>query len=54
MSDFTPIEIFVNNIFAKSVFASEAKLMTFLNKPDLKILENDPVVLTAASVRKLR
>jgi hypothetical protein len=40
------IDKFVDNMFAKSIFASEAKLTAFLNKPVLKTLENDPVVLT--------
>jgi hypothetical protein len=38
-------------MFAKSVFASEAKLTAFLDKPVLKTLENDPVVLTYTSIR---
>src|SRR5664280_912198 len=40
------IDKFVDNMFAKSIFASEAKLTAFLDKPVLKTLENDPVVLT--------
>jgi hypothetical protein len=32
------IDKFVDNMFAKSIFASEAKLTTFLNKPVLKTL----------------
>jgi hypothetical protein len=47
------IDKFVDDMFAKSIFASEAKLTAFLNKPVLKILENDPVVLTFASIRKV-
>ena len=45
------IDKFVDNMFAKSVFASEAKLTAFLDKPVLKTLENDPVVLTYTSIR---
>jgi hypothetical protein len=44
------IDKFVDDMFAKSVFASEAKLMAFLEKPVLKTLENDLVYLTASSV----
>jgi hypothetical protein len=39
-------------MFAKSVFASEAKMMAFLDKPVLKTLESDPVYLTGTSVDK--
>ncbi len=46
------IDKFVDEMFAKSVFASEAKLMAFLNKPVLKTLENDLVTLTMASIMK--
>jgi hypothetical protein len=49
------IDKFVDNMFAKSVFASEAKLTAFLNKPVLKVLENDPVITTYESfVRQAR
>jgi hypothetical protein len=44
------IDKFVDYMFKKSVFASEARLTAFLNKPVLKVLENDPVVLTYSSV----
>jgi hypothetical protein len=44
------IDKFVDDMFAKSVFANEAKLMAFLNKPVLKSLENDLVYLTASSI----
>ncbi len=47
------IDKFVDDMFARSIFASEAKLTAFLNKPVLKILENDPVALTFASIRKV-
>jgi len=40
-------------MFARSVFASEAKCLEFLNKPVLKTLEKDPVVLAAASINKV-
>jgi hypothetical protein len=47
------IDKFVDDMFAKSIFASEAKLTAFLDKPLLKTIENDPVVLTSASIRKV-
>jgi hypothetical protein len=46
------IDKFVDNMFAKSVFASQAKLEAFIDKPVLKTLENDPALVTAASVNK--
>jgi len=46
------IDKFVDNMFAKSVFASETKLNAFLNKPVLKTLETDPVYLTTTSIYK--
>ncbi|TAL60821.1 MAG: S46 family peptidase [Bacteroidetes bacterium] len=48
------IDRFVDEMFAKSIFANEAKLTAFLNKPSLKTLETDPVYLTAASFSKVR
>jgi len=47
------IDKFADNMFAKSVFASEAKLTAFLDKPVLKTLENDPVVVTYNSYIKV-
>ncbi len=47
------VDKFVDNMFARSVFASEAKLTAFLNKPALKTLVNDPVVLTYDSFIKI-
>ena len=46
------IDKFVDNLFAKSMFSSEAKVNAFLNKPVLKTLENDPLYLTATSIYK--
>jgi Peptidase S46 len=43
------IDNFVDNMFEKSLFANEAKLNAFLEKPVLKTLENDPLYLTATS-----
>jgi hypothetical protein len=47
------IDKFVDDLFAKSVFSSEAKLNSFLDKPLLKTLQNDPVYLTAISINKV-
>ena len=46
------IDKFVDNLFEKSIFASEAKLRAFLDKPVLKTLDADPVYLTSASIYK--
>lgn len=40
---------YVNHMFDKSVFASEAKLMAFLNNPKKKTLEKDPAFVAANS-----
>jgi hypothetical protein len=47
------IDKFVDDMFQKSVFASEAKLNQFLSKPVLKTIENDPVYLTTTSIYKI-
>jgi hypothetical protein len=47
------IDKFVDNMFAKSIFASETKLNAFLSKPVLKVLENDPVLLVSNSISKV-
>lgn len=47
------IDRFVDDMFARSIFASEARLKSFLEKPVLKILENDPVYLTASSISRM-
>lgn len=46
------IDKFVDDIFAKSIFASEEKLNLFLVKPVLKTIEKDPLYLTATSYNK--
>jgi hypothetical protein len=46
------IDKYVDDMFAKSIFVSETKLTAFLNKPVLKTLENDPVLIAGASVNK--
>ena len=40
---------FFDDVFAKSVFASQEKTTAFLNNPDAKVLENDPAFKTALS-----
>jgi Peptidase S46 len=47
------IDKFVDDMFAKSVFADQAKLSAFLDKPVLKTIENDPVYLTQTSIGKV-
>ncbi len=46
------IDNFVDNMFSKSIFASQEKLNAFLTKPVLKTLESDPVYLTTTSIYK--
>jgi len=47
------IDRFVDDMFARSVFSEESKLMAFLEKPSVKVLENDPVYLTSLSINKV-
>lgn len=47
------IEKFVDDMFDRSVFTNESKLTAFLNKPSLKVLENEPVALVAESFNKV-
>jgi hypothetical protein len=47
------IDKFVDDMFTRSVFANEAKLNAFLNKPVLKTIETDPVYLTASSFNRI-
>jgi hypothetical protein len=47
------IDKFVDDMFAKSLFPDQAKLVSFLDKPILKTLENDPVYITATSINKI-
>jgi hypothetical protein len=46
------IDKFVDEMFSKSIFASESRLMAFLDKPLLKTIENDPLYITSSSVYK--
>ena len=43
------IDKFVDDLFARTIFTDENKLNAFLSKPNVKILEKDPVYLTATS-----
>jgi len=48
------IDKFVDDMFARSIFANEAKLNAFLQNPSIKTLESDPVNLTSASFNVVR
>jgi hypothetical protein len=47
------IDKFVDYLFARSIFTSEAKLNAFLDKPVLKVLESDPGLLVFNSINKV-
>ncbi|MGQ9621593.1 MAG: S46 family peptidase [Bacteroidales bacterium] len=47
------IDRFVNDLFSRTVFSEESKLLAFLENPSVKILENDPVYLTSTSINKV-
>ena len=47
-------DLYVDNLFAKSIFADEAKLSAFLTNPNLKVLEKDPVYLTGSSISRIQ
>ncbi|MFO7575489.1 MAG: S46 family peptidase [Bacteroidales bacterium] len=47
------VDRYVDDMFAKSVFASEEKLNAFLAKPSLKTLEKDPAYLASVSINTL-
>jgi hypothetical protein len=47
------IDKFVDDLFSKSVFSSENKIKSFLDKPLLKTIENDPVYLVWNSIGKV-
>jgi hypothetical protein len=46
------IDKFVDDLFVKSLFSSEAKLNVFLTKPNLKTIVSDPVYLATSSIYK--
>ncbi|MCK9255531.1 MAG: S46 family peptidase [Bacteroidales bacterium] len=43
-------EKYVNDMFSKSVFATKEKLFAFLEKPNLKTLQKDLVLITGTSI----
>jgi len=45
-------EIFVTKMFGGSVFATDEKILAFLENPTLKVLENDPAFRTAVSIEE--
>lgn len=47
------IDRYVEDMFSRSVFAGKDKLMAFLEKPSLKVLENDPAYLAALDVNEI-
>jgi hypothetical protein len=48
------VDALVENMFAKSIFASADKLNAFLSAPDLKVLQKDPAFIVAKSVNDVR
>jgi hypothetical protein len=44
---------FVDDMFTRTIFADQAKVLAFLDKPVLKTIENDPVYLTQISINKV-
>lgn len=47
------IDRFVDDMFAKTIFSSESKLLAFLDKPALKTIQNDPVYLASESTLRM-
>lgn len=48
------IDKFVDDMFKRSIFASEEKLNAFLGNPKLKTLAKDPAVVTMESITEIR
>ncbi len=46
------LERYVDDMFARSVFAGKEKLSAFLDKPSLKVILNDPAYLAALDVNE--
>lgn len=46
------IDRFVDDMFTRSIFAGKEKLEAFLEKPSLKVIENDPAYLAAVDVNE--
>jgi hypothetical protein len=47
------VDAFVENIFAKSMFASQDRLNAFLDAPNIKVLQKDPAYIVAKSVNEV-
>ncbi len=47
------VDAFVDNMFAKSLFSSEAKFNAFLQAPALKVLRKDPAFVVAKSISEV-
>ncbi len=47
------VDKYVDDMFARSVFADEVRLNAFLAKPVLKTIENDPAYLAYVSINKI-
>lgn len=47
------VDKYVDNMFARSVFADQQRLNAFLAKPSAKVLENDPAYLASLSIDKV-
>ncbi len=48
------VDAFVDDIFARSVFTSPARLNAFLESPSLKVLQKDPAFIVAKSIDGVR
>ena len=48
------VDAFVEDMFAKSIFASPQKLNSFLDAPTLKALTGDPAFIAARSIAEIR
>lgn len=46
-------ELFVNNLYEKSIFASQASAMAFVEKPSQEVLDNDPAVKMSSDAMKV-
>jgi hypothetical protein len=46
-------DLYVDNIFAKSIFADQNRFNAFLENPVLKIIENDPLYITGSSISRI-
>jgi hypothetical protein len=47
------IDRFVNDMFERSIFTSEQKLLAFLEKPSVKVIQNDPAYIASQAVYSL-